>query len=124
MGHCGHRCCRIPFNGYHAHVTPPASCPGCATGASLNLPSPPDGLAAGDCRETTELGQMVADVLAQVVPDDSDPRGAQLAEIVANHALAVYASGLVDPDIQCLGDQDRRAVLTARVGHAVASSKR
>jgi hypothetical protein len=72
-------------------------------------------------QESHVLGRIVADVVARVAPEIPGlPTDAALTELVASHALAVYAAGLVDPDVQGLDERDRRTVLAARVGLALA----
>jgi hypothetical protein len=71
--------------------------------------------------ESVVLGRIVADVVARVAPQIPGlPADAELSELVASHALAVYAAGLVDPDVQVLAERERRTVLAARVGLALA----
>jgi hypothetical protein len=72
-------------------------------------------------QESHVLGRIVADVLARIAPQIPGlPDGTELTELVASHALAVYAGGLVDPAVQALDERDRRSVLAARVGLALA----
>ena len=113
MSDCGHQCCEIPSNGYHAHTGPPSSCRHCATvGPTADR---------GPRGESVVLGRIVADVVARVAPQIPGlPADAELSELVASHALAVYAAGLVDPDVQVLAERERRTVLAARVGLALA----
>jgi hypothetical protein len=116
MSHCGHQCCEIPSNGYHAHTEPPSSCGRCGDAGDSAVDAGP-----GQGRESAVLGRLVADVVARVAPQIPGlPAETELTEIVASHALAVYAAGLVDPDLQILGERDRRTVLAARVGLALA----
>jgi hypothetical protein len=71
--------------------------------------------------ESAELGRLVADVVARVVPElPGLPAAAELTELVASQALAVYAAGLVDPALQMLHERDRRTALAGRVGLAIA----
>ena len=113
MSDCGHQCCEIPYNGYHAHTGPPSSCRHCAVTA--------DTPAMSSGAESVVLGRIVADVVARVAPQIPGlPADAELSELVASHALAVYAAGLVDPDVQVLAERERRTVLAARVGLALA----
>jgi hypothetical protein len=118
MSHCGHQCCEIPSNGYHAHTEPPSNCGRCEdAGEDMSVSE----AGAGQGRESAVLGRLVADVVARVAPQIPGlPAETELTEIVASHALAVYAAGLVDPDLQILGERDRRTVLAARVGLALA----
>ena len=114
MRDCGHRCCHIRTNGYHRHVDAPATCPHCARATLLADTGPPAG-------ESVVLARIVSDVLARVAPEIPGlPAGAELAELVTGHALAVFAAGLVDPELHGLGERERRAVLAARVGLALA----
>jgi hypothetical protein len=148
MSDCGHRCCEIPSNSYHTHIGPPSGCPHCAgavddgsaeaspvVDAAVSDVAPagdvpagdvpagdvPADAPAGDGSESVVLGRIVADVVARVAPQISGlPDDVELTELVASHALAVYAAGLVDPDVQTLGERERRTVLAARVGLALA----
>jgi hypothetical protein len=107
VSHCGHRCCTIADNAYHRHLDPPPTCPQCARAYHQN--------------ESGLLGRIVNDVLIRVAPEIPGlPTGAELAELVASHALAVYAAALVDPDVRALDERSRRTVLAARVGLALA----
>ena len=129
MSGCGHRCCEIPSNSYHTHTGPPAVCGRCASAidpVAGSACADQTGAAGGEqaepgAPESYLLGRIVADVVARVVPQIPGlPSGTELTELVASHALAVYASGLVEPEIQSLDDRDRRSVLAARVGMALA----
>jgi hypothetical protein len=139
MSDCGHLCCEIPSNSYHAHIGPPSICQQCASASATVSASPgsasgpePAVIGAdvaadrgaavvGTRSESHVLGRIVADVVARVVPQIPGlPVETELTELVASHALAVYAAGLVDPDVQVLGERERRTVLAARVGLALA----
>jgi hypothetical protein len=120
MSHCGHQCCEIPSNGYHAHIEPPATCPRCGgTGSTVVSRSRPS--SAGPANESAVVGRIVADVVARVAPEIPGlPRDGELAGMVASHALAAYAAGLIDPDVQVLDEREQRTVLAGRVGLALA----
>jgi hypothetical protein len=124
MRGCGHRCCDIPSNGFHTHREPPTGCARCARipePETKELPVVRPRPKAPEHRESYLLGRIVADVLARIAPQIPGlPGGSELNELVASHALAVYAGGLVDPDLQALGPRDQRSVLAARVGMALA----
>jgi hypothetical protein len=132
MDGCGHRCCEIPSNSYHTHLGTPSTCARCAhepgTGPVSAFASPPpagppavsdDG--EGPSPESYLLGRIVADVLARLAPEIPGlPAGDELSELVASHALALYAAGIVEPDLQSLSERERHTVLTSRVGLALA----
>jgi hypothetical protein len=124
MDGCGHRCCEIPFNGYHTHAGRPSTCSRCDLarehGAQLAA-GHPNGTPTPSSHESHVLGRMVADVLARIAPQIPGlPAGTELTELVSSHALAVYAGSIVDPELQHLDERERRSVLAARVGLALA----
>lgn len=103
---CGHLCCQIADNAYHVHAEPPPSCPRCA--------------ALGEA-EPVALGRLVAEVLLHVAPEIPGlPGGAALAALVGHHALDTYRAARDEPAVRALRDSERRAVLAARVGLALA----
>jgi hypothetical protein len=106
---CGHRCCRIAGNAYHSHVEPPTTCPRCAA-----LVPPEEADVAG-------LAHLVADVVANVAPQIPGlPGGPTLAELVGEHALAVFRSALAEPTLQVMPRAERRTVLAGRVALVLA----
>jgi hypothetical protein len=129
MDGCGHRCCEIPHNGYHTHTGRPSGCTRCATAPGTvgtgTLPDAATRPATDADRphgyESHVLGRIVADVLARIAPQIPGlPGGTELTELVSSHALAVYASSLIDPDVQTLDEREQRTVLATRVGLALA----
>lgn len=107
MSFCHHACCAIPDNGYHRHAEPPVTCPRCARAR-------PDA-------ETPLLGAVMASVMSRVVPHIPGlPGGAALANLVTRQSLATYTQARDDPEVQALGDRERRTVLAGRVGLALA----
>jgi hypothetical protein len=137
MNGCGHRCCEIPSNSYHTHLGEPSGCGRCADRpeppaahepepeVTMPVPAvvepPPGDDGENASRESYLLGRVVADVLTRVAPQIPGlPTGTELNELVASHALALYASGIVEPDLQNLDERERRTVLATRVGLALA----
>jgi hypothetical protein len=104
VSHCGHRCCEIADNAYHAHLDTPESCPRCGlTGAPV------------------PLGRVVAEVVTRVAPEIPGlPASGELAELVARLSLSVHAEGLTDPEVLRLAEVDQTTVLAGRVGIALA----
>jgi hypothetical protein len=112
---CEHDCCGIPENGYHVHTEVPDRCQRCSVVTSSA------GEATIRVSESVTLAEVVADVVASVAPQIPDlPAAAELADLVAHHALAVYAASLDDADVQALDGRTQRTVLAARVGLALA----
>lgn len=106
---CGHQCCEIPSNRYHTHAGPPAHCPRCARTGGHEGPV------------TVTLGRILADVLARVAPQIPGlPTDEELTDLVASHTMTVYATGLIDPDVQRLDEREQRTVLAGRVGMELA----
>jgi hypothetical protein len=102
---CGHICCTIAGNRYHAHRDPPGLCDRCAWA---------DG---DDAPRTVGLGSLVeAAVVAHLAPEVPGlPTGAELAERVGPEVLAVCEQARTDPDLAGLGADELRLALAGRV---------
>jgi hypothetical protein len=104
VSHCGHRCCEIADNAYHAHLEPPEVCARCGLMGS-----------------SVPLGRIVAEVVSRVAPEIPGlPVSAELAELVARLSLTVYAEAVADPEVLRLAEDDQTTVLAGRVGIALA----
>lgn len=107
MRDCGHRCCAIRANAYHAHVDPPGGCDRCARATE---------------RDRQMLAEVITSVITRVAPEIPGlPTGADLTELVTGQTVATYARALTEPAVQGLSERERRTVLAGRVGVALAA---
>jgi hypothetical protein len=107
---CGHRCCEIAGNSYHRHADPPDTCARC-TALAREI-------------DAVSLGQLVAEVVALVVPEIPGlPRGSELSTLVGIETTAVHRAARHDPQLYGLDADLRRTVLAGRVGISLAFGK-
>ena len=110
MTRCGHLCCAIADNRYHAHTVTPAECENCPEAAA----------------EIDGLADIVSSVIDRVVPQipglPTDPD--YLLELVIDLTTRVHERARCDPDIERLSPRRRRTVLAARVGLGLAFPER
>jgi hypothetical protein len=110
MHSCGHLCCSIAHNRYHAHTTAPADCEHCPEAAA----------------EIDGLADIVTSVIDRVAPQipglPTDPDF--LLERVIDLTTRVHERARDDPEIQRLSPGRRRTVLAARVGLGLAFPER
>jgi hypothetical protein len=102
--YCGHSCCAIADNRYHAHRELPEECDRCAWANGNEAPRP------------FNLGSLVAAVVARLAPEVPGlPTGAELAERVGPEVLAVCEEARTDPDLDGLTPDELRLSLAGRV---------
>jgi hypothetical protein len=121
MTRCGHVCCEITANRYHVHQHPPELCQRCS--AIPDNRGVFDGESEGEVKEAegVDLAELVADVLAHVVPEIPGlPVGVELAELVCDETRAVHEAATVDQLLAGLGRGELLTALAGRVAMAMA----
>jgi hypothetical protein len=103
---CGHDCCVVAGNRYHAHAATPETCEHCV-----------------DARhEIDDLGDIVTAVVDRVAPQipglPTDP-DAMLVRVI-DVTARVHEAARHEAEVERLSPRRRRTVLAARVGLALA----
>jgi hypothetical protein len=107
--HCGHRCCSVPANPCHTHMTKPPECQGCAASRQAERRAP------------GEESVITAVVMRSIVPQISGlPVGRELDRLVAEQVRAHYLGALDDGALADLDANEWCGVVAARVGLALA----
>jgi hypothetical protein len=143
---CGHPCCQIRQNGFHAHPDPPEHCPHCRALAVSSYRIAGPARRDGPCRPRAaapviehlrraggapdpvdvehmadEVARIVQTVITRIAPHIPDiPAGAELDQVVLAHALRIYVDALDEPQLHGVDARQWRAVLAGRVGLALA----
>jgi hypothetical protein len=113
MSDCGHSCCAIRDNRFHAHTSPPDARKRCRVAS--------DGVGERAESITPSLDDVIASVMDRVVPGIVGlPDGEELHALVHRPALGIYRAGLTDRDLRGLDANEWRTVIATRVGLALA----
>jgi hypothetical protein len=103
---CGHACCGITGNPYHAHTHEPGTCRRCAETLG---------------HRPVCTGTIVADVISRVAPEIPGlPGGADLIERVSAEVTAACAEARTDPELAGLDPAALHTAISGRVGIALA----
>jgi hypothetical protein len=119
MDDCGHRCCRIPENGYHVHPRSPEDCPHCQAGVA-GTPAEAEIQADVD-RMSNDLDRIATSVTDRIAPQIPGlPRGDGLEELVGSLTAVHYLDALDDHDLDGIDPDQWRTIVAARVALALA----